>query len=35
MEYGMPKGSIGEQLQEMQDKADVISKLQRELQKDI
>ena len=28
---GMPKGTIAEQLQKMQDKADVISKLQREL----
>ena len=27
IEDGMPKGTIGEQLQEMQDKADVISKL--------
>ena len=35
IEDGMPKGTIGEQLQEMQDKADVISKLQWELQKDI
>ena len=33
IEDGMPKGTIGEQLQEMQDKADVISELQRELQK--
>jgi hypothetical protein len=35
MEDGMPKRTIAEQLQKMQDKADVISKLQRELQKDI
>ena len=31
----MPKCTIAEQLQKMQDKADVISKLQQELQKDI
>ena len=35
IEDGMPKRTIGEQLQKIQDKADVISKLQRELQKDI
>ena len=35
IEDGMPKETIGEQLQEMQDKADFISKLQRELLKDI
>ena len=32
---GMPKRTIGEQLQEMQDKAYFISKLQRKLRKDI
>ena len=31
IEDSMPKRTIGEQLQEMQDKADVISKLQRKL----
>ncbi len=35
MEDGMPKCTTAEQLQKMQDKADAISKLQRELQKDI
>ena len=35
IEDGIPKGTIAEQLQKMQDKADEISKLQRELQKDI
>ena len=35
IEGGMPKRTIGEQLQEMQDKADFISKLQLELRKDI
>ena len=35
MEDGMPKLTNTEQLQKMQDKADVLSKLQRELQKDI
>ena len=35
MEDGMPKLTNAEQLQKLQDKADVISKLQRELQKDI
>ena len=34
-EDSMPKGTIGEQIQKMQDKADVIVKLQRELQQDI
>jgi hypothetical protein len=33
MEDGMPKSTTTEQLQKMQDKADVISKLQQELQK--
>ena len=31
MEDGMPKCTIAEQLQKLQDKADIISKLQREL----
>ena len=35
MEDGMPKHTIAEQLQKMQDKADVISNLQLELRKDI
>ena len=35
MEGGMPKRIIAEQLQKMQDKADIISNLQLELQKDI
>ena len=35
MEDGMPKLTNAEQLQKMQDKADAISKLQRELQRDI
>ena len=35
IEDGMPKRTIGEQLQKIQDKADNISKLQQELQKDI
>jgi len=35
IEDGMPKRTIGEQLQKIQDKADVVSKLQQELQKDI
>ena len=34
-EDGIPKGTFGEQLQKMQDKADVIFKLQRELWQDI
>ena len=35
IEDGMPKGTIAEQLQKMQDKANIISKLQRELWKEI
>jgi hypothetical protein len=35
MEDGMPKLTNAEQLQKMQDKADAISKLHQELQKDI
>ena len=35
MEDGMPKRIIAEQIQIMQDKADVISNLQLELQRDI
>ena len=35
MEDGMPKCTTTEQLQKMQDKAGVISKLQLELRKDI
>ena len=35
MEDGMPKHTIAEQIQKMQDKADVISNLQLELRRDI